>query len=208
MAECPNKEKSQSAHAADEAAEVAFVTVEDEAHHACVQEPPGTCFLGADSIKGSLVDQCYGIIDSGATASLGSVEALEAVMERNIAELGTSKVEVDLEKKPTFKFGNGQRKTCLSTARLGMMAGKRPGLMEIHVHNSPGQPILVSRKALRSLGAVIDFSNNECVLKNVDPKKVIVLKEAENGHMLLPVTGNLLSEAKDRNTSFEGLLDE
>ena len=127
-------------------------------------------------------------------------------MERNIAELGTSKVEVDLEKKPTFKFG--QRKTCLSTARLGMMAGKRPGLMEIHVHNSPGQPILVSRKALRSLGAVIDFSNNECVLKNVDPKKVIVLKEAENGHVLLPVTGNLLSEAKDRNTSFEGLLDE
>ena len=39
MAECPKKGKAQSAHAADEAAEVAFVTVEDEAHHACVQEP-------------------------------------------------------------------------------------------------------------------------------------------------------------------------
>ena len=147
VADCPKKGKAQSAQAADEAAEVAFLT--EEALHASVLEKSDTCLVSASSVKGSIVEQCYGIIDSGATASLGSVEAMEAVMEKNIKELGNSKVDIDLGKKPTFKFGNGHRTTCLSTAKLGMMVGSKPGQMEIHVHNSPGQAILECPSFLR-----------------------------------------------------------
>ena len=44
-----------------------------------------------------------------------------------------------------------------------MQAGPKNGSMEVHIHDSPQQPVLVSRKALKSLGAVIDFEANQVI---------------------------------------------
>ena len=146
-----------------------------------------------------------GVIDSGATASLGSAEALEKIMAQNLLTSGNSHMTIDTDHKPVFKFGNGARRQCISTVKMRMAAGDKDGNMEIHVHDTPGQPILVSRRALRSLGAVLDFAENKIIYKKVDPKVVVDLEEAPNGHLLMPLTGNLLERGRARNTPFTSL---
>jgi hypothetical protein len=79
-------------------------------------------------------------------------------MAQNVLTCGSSHMTIDTDHKPVFKFGNGARRQRVSTVEMRMAAGNKDGNMEIHVHDTPGQPILVSRRALRSLGAVLDFS--------------------------------------------------
>ena len=190
--DCPLKNKeAQVTH--EEEAEIAFTvtpdqtTQEESAQFGNTQE--GNFNLGA-----------YGILDSGATASWGSVDAMEAWREANLAESGKGKMVVDPSRCPTFKFGNGQKKVCLSTVQVGIDVGDKKGNFEVHVHDSPGQPILVSRRALKSLGAIVDFKNNQIVYTNVDPHTVVPLKEANNGHLLMPLVGNLLEGGTKRAT--------
>lgn len=56
--------------------------------------------------------------------------------------------------------------------------------------------------SLSALGAVVDFGENKIVHKKVDPCKVIDLAQAENGHLLMPLTGNLLEGGRKRITPF------
>ena len=55
---------------------------------------------------------------------------------------------------------------------------------------------------------MIDFGTNEAMFLKVDKKRVIRLKEAAIGHLLLPVTGDVLQGAQSRSSEFKGLLDE
>ena len=80
--------------------------------------------------------------------------------------------------------------------------------MEVHVHDTPNQPVLISRKALRSLGAVIDFAENKVIYRQVNDRVVVPLREAENGHLLMPLTGNLTAGGTQRETPFRGLSHE
>ena len=152
-----------------------------------------------------VMSQCMGIIDSGATSSLGSIDAMEAVVQQNLEKGGDTKVEVDLSHRPVFRFGNGMSKTCVSTATVQMEAGNKNGQMTIHVHDAPKQPILVSRKALKALGAVIDFAENKVIYRHVNDRAVVPLQEAPNGHLLMPMTGNLLDGHVLREQQFLGL---
>ena len=204
--QCPQRTQ-KDAKVVVEAAEIAFGASE-------IAEPKtDPVQMACSSSEMSLVttqamEQCMGIIDSGATASLGSIDAMESIVKKNIAQKGDSRIELDLEKRPTFKFGNGLTKTCVSTAQLKVDAGNHRGNMEVHVHDTPQQPILVSRKALRSLGAVIDFERNQVIYRHVDPKMVVNLMEAENGHLLMPLTGNLTAGGVPRETALQSLSDE
>ena len=201
--DCPKKMEKE-ARVSEEAAEIAFgvtrIQEDDNLYGSVVEETAMEAVEGEQVLK-----TCYGIIDSGATSSLGSIDALEEVMKANLATHGDSKMEIDLNQKPTFKFGNGQKKTCLSTVHMGMEAGSKSGRMEVHVHDSPMQPVLVSRKALKALGAVIDFEEGTIIYKRINKKKVVKLKEAANGHLLMPLTGNLLLGAEDRSQACESL---
>ena len=44
--------------------------------------------------------------------------------------------------------------------------------------------------------------------KNVDATKVVCLEEAENGHFLMPLTGNILVRSEGRETPFVSLRSE
>ena len=201
--DCPKKMEKE-ARVSEEAAEIAFGAITMQEDHnlygSVVHETAMEAVEGEQVLK-----TCYGIIDSGATSSLGSIDALEEVMRANLATHGDSKMEIDLNQRPVFKFGNGQKKTCLSTVHVGMAAGNKSGMIEVHVHDSPMQPVLVSRKALKALGAVIDFEEGTIIYKRIDKTKVVQLKEAANGHLLMPLTGNLLIGAEDRSQPFESL---
>ena len=152
-----------------------------------------------------VIQGCMGVIDSGATSSLGSAEALEEIMKANYDSCGDAMISIDTMNRPTFKFGNGNKTTCLSTALLGLGADGKKGTFEVHVHDHAGQPVLVSRKSLKALGAVIDFSEGRAIYKAVNPRKVVDLVEAPNGHLLMPLTGDILNGASDRGSDFVSL---
>ena len=154
QAQCPHR-KSE-AKVAEEAAEIAFMATEFSQSATMGAQFAGAA-VEAAQVASSVMNECMGIIDSGATASLGSIDAMEALALQNIEQDGDSKIQLNLHKRPTFKFGNGMSKECVSTAQVQMQAGNKSGNVEIHIHDSPQQPVLVSRKALRSLRAVIDF---------------------------------------------------
>ena len=113
-----------------------------------------------------------------------------------------------LERRPVFKFGNGMTKACVSTAKLQVGADDKLGSMEVHVHDTPKQPVLISKKALKALGAIIDFGENQVIYRRVNDKVVAPLKEAENGHLLMPLTGNITAGGSQRSTPFLGLFHE
>ena len=116
----------------------------------------------------SLVNAGKAIIDGGATASVGSADALDQVQRIN-KELGKKRdVTLDFNSSPSFRFGNNGKTQCLSTAQLEVPLAEKTGKMKIHVHDIPQQPVLLSIAALRSLGAVIDFSDDTCILKHID----------------------------------------
>ena len=199
---CPKKTVDEKGMTADEseAAEIVFQAEEfagpaDKDQHA---------FLSLSR----LVKEGKGIIDCGATSSLGSIQAVEAIMKMNEKKSGSTGVSIDLSSRPIFKFGNGQRTTCVSTADMSMQVGDKKGRMSVHVHDSENQPILVSVKSLKSLGAVVDFRTGHCVFANVDPTKVTKLEEEENGHLTMRLTDDLLKGARNRKTPFRGLLAE
>ena len=154
------------------------------------------------------LERGMGIVDCGATSSLASVDALEAIMKKNLANYGQDRVEVNPNVRPTFKFGNGQRKECLSTVELQVDLKDQMGKMQLHVHDTPQQPALISVKALKNLGAVIDFSCGQCVLSKVDKHAVITLETAENGHLLMPLAQNIFDQSSRREKPFLGLLAE
>ena len=74
-----------------------------------------------------------GMIDGGATQTIGSVAAVEAVMRQNKARHGHSGLAgVNAKDPPVFSFGNSTENRCLSTARLQVVANGKRGETQIH----------------------------------------------------------------------------
>ena len=141
------------------------------------------------------------VLDCGATKSLGSVVALENIMKRS--QHGVSRVDVN--DRPLFSFGNSSEDQCVSTLHLKVAAAGRPGVIKIHALDRGSAPVLLSVNALRSLGAILDFSEDCVVFRNVDPKKILQLEQSNSGHLLLPLTGDILAGAVDAHTAVPSL---
>lgn len=67
--------------------------------------------------------QGKGIIDCGATSTLGSIAAVENIMTHNVQSGGSDRVKVIPEPGPTFRFGNNQTTSCVSSVDLGIEHG-------------------------------------------------------------------------------------
>ena len=195
---CPSK--SQKANLADEEAEVAFSASDLEVSAAANHGNPEAL---TSNIKAGKA-----IIDCGATSTLGSVDALESLMKLNQDRHGRDRVIVDPSQRPTFKFGNNGTRDCISSVDLGVDLGGKMGKLRVHVHDIPNQPVLISVKALRKLGAVVDFSRDEILYKAIDPKAVAPLEVASRGHCLMPLGGDLLAGAVMRRQPFTTLAAE
>ena len=133
------------------------------------------------------------VIDGGATQTIGSVAAVEAVMRKNKAKYGCSGLRgVDYQDPPVFSFGNSTENRCLSTARLGITANGQKGEMRIHTLEDGESPILMSIESLRNVGALIDFEADLAVFRNLDPGRIVRLARGKSGHQLLPLSEDLL----------------
>ena len=147
-----------------------------------------------------------GVIDGGATKTLASVQALEALMRKNQDLRGDTGIqEVDTEVRPVFSFGNSSSNRCLSTAHMSISAGGKPGIMKIHTIDAGHGPLLISIEALRSLKAIIDFSTDQAVFRNISDKHVVQLQRSATGHQLLPMTNDLLAHSQVANRAIPSL---
>ena len=134
------------------------------------------------------------VIDGGATQTIGSVAAVEAVLRKNFKKHGESRLRGITTK--TFSFGNSTEDQCLSTARLGVSANGSPGEISIHTLDKGQSPILFSIDTLRRLGALIDFQHDLVVFRHLDSRRVVRLRPSRTGHQLLPLTDDWLSQAR------------
>ncbi|CAE7382440.1 unnamed protein product [Symbiodinium sp. KB8] len=66
---------------------------------------------------------------------------------------------------------------------------------EAAAESKDGQPVLLSVKSLRALGAVIDFSEDQAIFKRLNPAAVVKLQTTESGHQLFPLTRDVLDGA-------------
>ncbi|CAE7440536.1 unnamed protein product [Symbiodinium pilosum] len=135
------------------------------------------------------------VLDGGATQTIGSIAALEAVMTENVRKHGVSRLKaVSTQNTPTFSFGNSSEDKCLSTAKIGVSANGVLGELSAHALDKGQSPILLSVEALRRLGAVIDFKEDLAVFRSLDSKRVVKLSRGQSGHQLLPLTEDWLAD--------------
>ena len=148
------------------------------------------------------------VLDGGATKTLGSVQAVEALMRCNQELKGHTGVgSVDLANRPVFAFGNSSTNKCLSTVDVQIAAGGKSGRMAVHTIEEGSGPILISVETLRALGAVIDFRADLMVCRALDPKKIIPVQRSATGHQLISLTEDLFKHAKPARTEVPGLGD-
>ena len=183
--------------------------VAEEAPFVCFSDDAALSVLESSSLTTQeAVSKGYGVIDGGATKTLGSVTALQAVMDINHQKYGSEKIhQVDVNNTPTFGFGNSSQDTCVSTAMLQVAADDKPGYLQIHALDKGQGPILISVSTLRSLKAVIDFEADLMVLRGLDDKKIIPLERSAAGHQLLPLTEDLFKNALTCKSQVPSLRD-
>ena len=101
----------------------------------------------------------FGIVDSGATETVGSLEAIEAVMQRRRAALGLETVSVFPDAARSFRFGNGEEKSASSYLHLPQLLNHQRVSLGVFSLDVPGVPILIGIKTLKKLGATVDFES-------------------------------------------------
>eukprot|EP00913_Durusdinium_trenchii_P000777 g725.t1 len=156
--------------------------------------PSSLDFIGmtADATDSSLVTDTtgYGVLDLGATETVGSLEALEGLMRKREHLLGDQWVDVyhDAAYQRPFRFGNGGVQFSLIPQRLGDQTVSL-GLFTIDAERVP---ILVGMKTLTKLGAIIDVAGQWMVLANVAPNQKVPLQRSRAGHLLIDLTKDWL----------------
>ena len=207
IAECPDrhapKDGPKAAAADHEAPFICYSEAFLGEGNSDMPAPSRTGMTTAEAVKAG-----YGVIDGGATKTLGSTHALEAVMNLNVEKYQDGRVlQVNTSEKPSFGFGNSSRDTCCSTTTLKIMANDRPGELTVHALDKGEGPILLSISMLRKLGAIIDFENDLVAFRHINQNKVIQAKRSASGHQLLPLSEDLYSQAMDTKHPVPSLLD-
>ena len=129
------------------------------------------------------------VIDGGATRTLASVPAMEAIMSINHQKHSHNGVStVDLVDRPVFGFGNGSENQCSSTVHLKIEANASPGSLKVHCLDQGSGPLLLSVESLRKLGAIVDFAEDMICFRSLDAQKIVQVERSTTGHQLLSMT--------------------
>ena len=175
--------------------ELAFAIEEiasPDADETVYQNGPEDPRLVADSDRSG-----FAVIDSGATETVASLPALEALMGLRYHEKGFAEpiVVTDAPAK-RFKFGNGEHaySSSYTYILLPQTVGDQAVQLGVFTMDVTGVPLLLGIKSLRRLQAVLDFDRSVAVFAAVDPGLAIHLKRSRSGHMLIDLKGDWLAE--------------
>ena len=134
------------------------------------------------------------VVDCGATESIGGYEAIQALVEAR-RQQGDDRVRVDLQNRPVYSFGNGQKERVLSQVAVGIQVDGDKSEFRVHALSAEGVPLLASIAALRSLGAVIDFDTGVALFRKARNPRPVQLERAPSGHLLLDLARDLRGSA-------------
>ncbi|CAE7271989.1 TY1B-A [Symbiodinium sp. CCMP2592] len=134
----------------------------------------------------------FAVIDSGATETVGSLDAIEAVVAMRRQRYGMESVRVYPEARRSFRFGNAQQETATSYVEVPQTLGGNAISLGVFALDVPRIPILLSIRTLKKLGAEINFQRKTIVFKAVDPGVTIGLQESASGHLLLDLAHDWL----------------
>ena len=98
----------------------------------------------------------HAVLDSGATESIASFEALEEILQLRALHFGAEELVVHQQRKK-FKFGNGESQHAASLKELPQVVAGQTIHLAVHTIDAPGIPLLLSVKTLTGMKAVIDF---------------------------------------------------
>lgn len=185
-----------------------MTSIQEEAPFVCFAEDQA-CVAAEEAwmlTTQQAMEQGKAVIDGGATRTIGSVTAVEKLMELNASKDGDSGLQrLDPELRPVFGFGNSSSDRCLSTAWMKISAGGRNGELKIHTLDKGSGPILFSIETLRALGAIVDFSEDLVVFQKLDPKRIIQMERSSTGHQLLPLAEDWFKQSTTAETAVPSL---
>lgn len=197
---CPKKSNNSGT--------AAMASIQEEAPCVCFAEDQA-CVAAEEAwmlTTQQAMEQGKAVIDGGATRTIGSVAAVEKLMELNSSNGGDPGLQrLDPELRPVFGFGNSSSDRCLSTAWMKISAGGRDGELKIHTLDKGSGPILFSIETLRALGAIVDFSEDLIVFQKLDPKRVIQMERSCTGHQLLPLAEDWFKQSTTADTAVPSL---
>ena len=127
----------------------------------------------------------YAVVDTGATETVGSLDALDAVMTERSLIFGNESIKVESEKKKNFKFGNAQTHRAESLVYLPQRFGNQTTALGVYALDVPNIPVLIGIRTLRRLGAKIDTAHDTIEFCHVFPGVQVPLLRGRNGHLLL-----------------------
>ena len=128
----------------------------------------------------------FRVLDTGATESVTSLEALDYIVNRRCELFGAGDhVQVVPGPAKNFRFGNGSTQVSESFVLLSQRLGKRVVSVGLYTIDATGVPLLLGIRTLEKLGAVVDCSRAAMVLKTIHDTLVIPLKRSSAGHLLL-----------------------
>ncbi|CAJ1422725.1 unnamed protein product [Effrenium voratum] len=164
---------------------------------------------GADSPRVESVDPAYSlqtafpghaVLDSGATETVGSLEAIQELMALRQAKFGPEHFEVLSTNGKSFRFGNGQTQSAASYLLLPQKRNGVDFLLGVYTLDHVGRvPLLLSVKTLQRLGAVVDIEEAKLYLRVIGGDFPIPLQRAESGHLLLDLAADWTSTAGGEN---------
>ncbi|CAE7544020.1 unnamed protein product [Symbiodinium necroappetens] len=206
-----------AAAAVDGAAELGGPTVEATSSFICYSEEQMSLAAtvtdesyAAGISTSEAVAQGKAVIDGGATRTLASCAAMEAIMALNAKRSGhNGLLNVDKENCPTFGFGNGSTNRCTATVQLAIRADEKPGSLTVHCLDQGTGPLLLSVDTLRRLKAVIDFESDLVCFRALDATRLVPVERSQTGHQLIPMTEDLFKNslaAKSAVVSFRDLV--
>ena len=121
-----------------------------------------------------------GIVDSGCGKSVTGRRTLSRCLSALPEGQGSAKYQDD---KHLFRFGNDTTEASKQSVQLPVGIGGGSLYVSVLDGKAEEAPLLVSKPALRSLGAVLDFENSVLQLKRIGTD--VRLKEGPTGHHLL-----------------------
>ena len=145
----------------------------------------------------------YAVVDTGATETVGSLEALEFVMNQRMQHFGAEDIGVDVSKHKRFKFGNAEERAAESFVHLPQTVNGIRTTLGVYTLDVPGVPVLLGIKTMNKLGAIVNVRKQTLEFTEIFPGTIIPLTKGQNGHLLLDLCRDWNPESRDSSQTNE-----
>lgn len=148
----------------------------------------GTAVDGFDRLR-------YAVLDTGATETVGSMDAIEHVLLQRLQVFGDEHVHIDIHQTKQFRFGNASTQWATSFVHVPQTVGSVNTTLGVYALDVPQIPILLGITTMKRLGAVIDVERSALEFRKLFPGVQVQLIEGRNGHLLLDLCQDWTTEA-------------